>query len=199
MREDRSQSPNPWSERAPPPADLYKKKTTNYVAVLGVILVVVLLLILVALMSALSGGDRTHDQLPGPLDGTWETQGTATFYMMTDWPNGQLVDVGQEARAVVLVITSTSDVSRVDVTMSYVTYDSTIQNDSFYMPDPSPEHYDGQLTGNSLYLTQDGVQKGTFTFDDTTIRGTWYDVESGGLIFQETYTTNDGIVLHRTM
>ena len=68
------------------------------------------------------------------------------------------MDVGYEARSVVLAITGTSDPGTVDVEMSYTVAYSEIQWDSFYGPDLSPDHYVGVWNGTALTLMQGDVK-----------------------------------------
>ncbi|HEY3420082.1 MAG TPA: hypothetical protein VGK23_05975 [Methanomassiliicoccales archaeon] len=98
---------------------------------------------------------------------------------------------------VTFMITGTSDPAVVEVQMNYFVISNTVQNSSLYLPDPSPEHYDGRLSGNTLWISQSGDVKGTFTFYETTMTGTWDDLDRGNYILQECYTYPDALVLHK--
>jgi hypothetical protein len=184
-----------------PPGKLYRKKQPNYMMIVGIIVVIVLLLVLVSIAIIASNNalnnDTSGNRIVGPLDGTWRTDGVTIFYMRTSWSTGQLTDVGYEGRNVTFDITGTSDPEKVDVEMSYSVVYSSIQYDSFYSPDPSPEHYDGFWNGTNLWLSQNGIQKGVFTFTDTTITGTWDDLDQDSYFSQECYTVTNGLTLQR--
>ncbi len=196
----RYQPAQPDNWQAPSkPYQMKPRKQPNHVNFTGIIVVIVLIMVLVSIAVIGSGNIKTRadNQIIGPLDGTWTTESTTIFYMKTDWPSGQLTDVGFEARNVTFVITSTSEPEKVDVEMYYSVVFSTVSFDSFYYPDPSPERYDGNWNGNYLELSQDGIQKGVFTFTDTVMTGTWDDLDQDSAFSQECYTSTDAFMLQR--
>jgi hypothetical protein len=187
----------PQPQYQPAPVNPYLKRQTNNLALFGIILVIIIILVPISFGLLSVSTSPPVNNIAGPLDGLWETSNITYFYMKTDWQSGQLENVGYEARMVTFVITGTSDPNKVDVQMTYVIYESSIQNNSFYMSDPSPEHYDGQWSGSALWLSQDENVRGVFDFTDTTMTGTWDDLDMNNYFSQYCYTNSNGLELQR--
>jgi hypothetical protein len=190
-------SPKPVIEKAPrrrkeEAYDPYRERRQTAL-ILGSIIagvIIVMLVLTFVRFPALSTGGET--QTVQPLAGTWETTQPALFLIKTNWPTGNMTDIGYENRTMTFVITGTDDPSIVYVDVTYSVVYSSIGQDAMYGPEPSPQRYEGKVNGSMLLVEQGGLNA-EFYFNGVTLAGYWNDTLAYSYFTENVSSGQDGI------
>jgi hypothetical protein len=165
----------------------------SYVAVVIVVLIVLTFVVIGPHMDTSGNGNQAT--VTDPLVGTWGTTGPVTFFAMTNWPSGNMTNIGTENRTIDFVIAeSASGKNMVQVTMNYLVVSSNISDGAMYGAEQTPQIISGQETGNTLTLFGNG-NNAVFTFNAVSMTGTWNSTHSFTYFTEQVHTEKDALTM----